>query len=70
MKVAIIGSRKITATDIDNCISKDDELVSGGAVGVDTCAAEYAQKNRKNLRDYFLQVIFYTFSLDKSHMVW
>ena len=45
MKVAVVGSRSIFATDIDLYISDADELVSGGAMGVDSYAAEYA-KNR------------------------
>ena len=45
MKVAVVGSRSIFATDISMYISDGDEIVSGGAVGVDSCAAEYAKKN-------------------------
>ena len=45
MKVAVIGSRSIFATDIGMYISDGDEIVSGGAVGIDSCAAEYAKKN-------------------------
>ena len=44
MKIAIIGSRGITAIDVSQYISECDELVSGGAAGVDSCAAAYAQK--------------------------
>ena len=45
MKVAVIGSRSIFAADIGMYISDGDEIVSGGAVGIDSCAAEYAKKN-------------------------
>lgn len=45
MKVAVIGSRSVFATDIGMYISDADEIVSGGAVGIDSCAAEYAKKN-------------------------
>lgn len=45
MKVAVIGSRSVFATDIGMYISDGDEIVSGGAVGIDSCAAEYAKKN-------------------------
>ena len=48
MKLAVIGSRKISSVDMDKYISDTDEIVSGGAVGVDSCAAEYAK--RKNLK--------------------
>ncbi|MBE6577776.1 MAG: DUF2493 domain-containing protein [Ruminococcaceae bacterium] len=43
MKLAIIGSRSIHVDDIGKYIPKNTtEIVSGGAKGVDTCAAEYA----------------------------
>ena len=45
MKIAIIGSRSISAVDIGAYLSNEDEIISGGAVGIDTCAAEYAKKN-------------------------
>lgn len=48
MKVAVVGSRNILITDIGAYISEDDEIVSGGAVGVDSCATEYAK--RKGLK--------------------
>ena len=44
MKIAVIGSRNITVTDLSIYISDCDEIVSGGAKGVDSCAAEYAEK--------------------------
>ena len=47
MKTAIIGSRNITltTTEIAKHVSACEEIVSGGAAGIDTCAAEYARKN-------------------------
>ena len=45
MKIAVIGSRNIEEADIGRYISEGDEIVSGGATGVDTCAAEYVSKN-------------------------
>ncbi len=45
MKIAVIGSRNITVADIGKYISGCEEIVSGGAVGVDSCAAEYAKTN-------------------------
>ena len=45
MKIAVIGSRSIKVEDIGRYISDGQELVSGGAVGVDACAAEYAKEN-------------------------
>ena len=48
MKIAVVGSRNIVIKDIGEYISNCEEIVSGGAVGVDSCAAEYAK--RKGLR--------------------
>lgn len=45
MKIAVVGSRSITVSDIGIYISDGDEIVSGGASGVDSCAAEYAKEN-------------------------
>ena len=45
MKIAIIGSRSITDADIGKYVSSGDEIVSGGAAGIDTLAAEYAKRN-------------------------
>ena len=45
MKIAVVGSRNITVADIGRYISDAEEIVSGGAVGVDSCAAEYAKEN-------------------------
>ncbi len=45
MKIAVVGSRNITLTDIGRYVVGCKEIVSGGAVGVDTCAAEYAKEN-------------------------
>ena len=44
MKIAIIGSRSITVSDIDKYASNAEEIVSGGAKGVDSCAMEYAKE--------------------------
>ena len=43
MKIAIVGSRKVSVFDIGRYISNAEEIVSGGAVGVDTCAEYYAR---------------------------
>ncbi len=48
MRIAVIGSRSIITTEIDKYVSYADEIVSGGATGVDTCAEEYAK--RKGLK--------------------
>ena len=46
MKIAIVGSRDVTVSDIGRYLSDVEEIVSGGAVGVDCCAAEYAKKTK------------------------
>ena len=44
MKVAIIGSRNLTVYNIKDYIpEKCSEIVTGGACGIDSCAAEYAK---------------------------
>ncbi len=45
MKIAVIGSRNVTVDNIGEYLTDCDEIVSGGAVGVDTCAADYAKQN-------------------------
>ena len=55
MKIAIVGSRSITEVNIGKYISECDEIVSGGAQGVDFCAAEYARKNGIKLTEFLPQ---------------
>ena len=43
MKIAIIGSRGISEVDLGKYVTDGDEIISGGAVGVDMCAAKYAK---------------------------
>lgn len=46
MKVAIIGSRCLTVKNLENYLpSNTTEIVSGGAIGIDTCAEKYAKIN-------------------------
>lgn len=52
MKLAIIGSRTLTDVEIDKYIPEGvKEIVSGGAVGVDSCAAKYAERKRLTLTE-------------------
>lgn len=45
MKVAVIGSRNLVVTELGKYLPEGaDEIVSGGAKGVDTCARIFAQK--------------------------
>ncbi len=53
MKVAIIGSRNIIINDLDKYIPKyTTEIVSGGAKGVDSCAADYAKSHGIKLTEF------------------
>ena len=46
MKVAVIGSRGLYVSDLERYLPEEtEEIVSGGAMGVDTCAAAYAEDN-------------------------
>ena len=44
MKIAIVGSRNICEADIEGYVSTADEIVSGGAKGVDSLAEKYAKQ--------------------------
>ena len=55
MKIAVIGSRSVKISDIGKYISDADEIVSGGAVGVDSCAEEYAKSNGLKLTVFLPQ---------------
>ncbi len=54
MKLAVVGSRSLNVSCLEDFIPSDvDEIVSGGAAGVDTCAREYARRNGKKLTEFF-----------------
>ena len=52
MRIAVVGSRGIEAVDLDKYVRDCDEIVSGGAVGVDSCAAEYAKRTDVRLTEF------------------
>ena len=52
MKIAIIGSRNIKNINLKEYITNADEIVSGGACGVDALAAEYAKQNGIKLTEF------------------
>ena len=53
MRVAVIGSRGLSVPDLGLYLPEGtDEIVSGGAKGVDTSAREYAQANGIRLTEY------------------
>ena len=53
MKVAVIGSRRIERLKLEQFLPEDIcEIISGGARGVDTIAAEYARSHGIPFRVY------------------
>ncbi|MDE7229244.1 MAG: DUF2493 domain-containing protein [Oscillospiraceae bacterium] len=53
MKVAVIGSRGLTVNDLGKYLPEDtNEIISGGAHGIDTCAREYALAHGIKLTEY------------------
>lgn len=58
MKIAIIGSRECSNIDfVGNLeavlnVSKDDTIISGGAKGIDTLAANYAKEKKISLIEF------------------
>lgn len=53
MKVAVIGSRGLTVSDLGRYLPENTtEIVSGGAKGVDTSAREYAKSNGIKLTEF------------------
>lgn len=47
MKIGIIGSRDLHISEFEKYLPSDcDEIVSGGARGIDRCAEHYAIQNR------------------------
>ena len=53
MKIAVVGSRDLTNIIIEKYIPKEaTEIVSGGAIGIDSIAAEYAKNNNLLLTEF------------------
>lgn len=53
MKLAVIGSRGLTVKNLGKYLPENvTEIVSGGAIGIDTCAKEYANKNKIKLTEF------------------
>ena len=53
MKIAVVGSRTIKDVSLEEYIGGEaEEIVSGGAVGVDSCAAEYAKIKGLKLTEF------------------
>ncbi len=53
MKIAIIGSRNLEVKNFGDYLPEGvSEIVSGGAKGIDACAAEYAHANSLKLTEF------------------
>ena len=59
MKIAIVGSRNLCDCDICEYVRGADEIVSGGAKGVDSCAAEYARAHGLKLTEFLPEYDIY-----------
>ena len=55
MRIAVIGSRGIVVENIGQYLPPCQEIISGGAQGVDTCAAAFAQANKIKLTEVLPQ---------------
>lgn len=55
MKVGIVGSRGVVAQGLERFVFWGDEIVSGGAKGVDQCAADYARAHGLKLTEFLPQ---------------
>ena len=57
MKIAVIGSRGLSVGEerLGDALKTVDEIVSGGAKGIDACAAEYARRNGIKLTEFLPQ---------------
>lgn len=52
MKVAVIGSRNLRVKNLGQYLPENtDSIVSGGAVGVDSCAAIFAKREKIPLKE-------------------
>lgn len=53
MKIAVIGSRNISVLDLEKYLPRENiEIVSGGATGVDSYAADFARKEGIKLTEF------------------
>ena len=60
MRVAIIGSRTLTVTNLEEYLPNDvTEIISGGARGIDTSAHQYAKAHGIKLTEYLPEYELY-----------
>lgn len=76
MKIAIIGSRNVNLNTIHNFISHETEtsiteIITGGAVGIDTLAMQYANENNIKLTVFKPEYEKYSRSapLKRNHLI-
>ena len=56
MKIAVIGSRNLKVDNLEDYLPADcTEIVSGGAKGIDECAAAYAKVHDLKLTEFLPQ---------------
>ena len=56
VKIAVIGSRGLLVNNLRKYLPDDvTEIVSGGAVGIDSCAKKYAKENNIKLTEFLPQ---------------
>ena len=54
MKTAVIGSRSAVISNLEEYLPENcTEIVSGGAVGIDRCAAAFAREHGLTLTEFF-----------------
>lgn len=59
MKVAIIGSRTLEVSNIDEYLPNETtEIISGGAKGIDRCAKAFAVKTILDTRNFFPNTVY------------
>ncbi len=60
MKIAVVGSRNIEVQNFGEYLPDDvSEIVSGGAKGIDRCAAIYARENNIALAEFLPEYNLY-----------
>lgn len=60
MKVAVIGSRNLTISNLEDYLpAETTEIVSGGARGIDACARAYAKAHGIPLREFLPDYVQY-----------
>ena len=53
MKVAVIGSRNLNVSNLEEYLPENTtEIISGGAKGIDSCAREYAFSHGIKLTEF------------------